>query len=177
MATLSPSRLPLSEIIGLPEFQTITSSQRSFISRYISSGAVSGTYDPVSAVKSAYKVSEKNAAGLASRLLAHKKIQRILDLHFGRTAQTEMDTLLVALAKAIKISIRRDMKAGGTLSVATMKAMQFYESHVAEAKRAAVAVAEPQEGETQDSVQKFAIGSVIEQEGKRYRVVATEIKE
>jgi len=127
--TKSTTRLPLADLFVLSEWQTLSGKQQVFLSRYISSGMNTGTYDSLAAVQFAYGVSVKNAPGLASRLLAHKKIRRILALHFGQTAHDDFESILPMLAKAIKRSIKADLKAGGAISPSTVETLKLYERH------------------------------------------------
>lgn len=176
-------RLPMSEIIGLPEFQRLTPQQQIFVSCYISSGVRTGTYDALGSIMKAYNVSMKNAPGLAAQMLGHKKIARILDLHFfGRTDHSELNDLLAVLCKAIKKSIRHDLKYRGTISVATTKALEFFERQTGKSLRRSRGANPPVAEVTEPKVEpasaaavvpaRFAVGDIAILQGKKYRVTA-----
>jgi len=172
-------RLGIAELLSHEDFQILTPQQQSFVARYISTGVRTGTYDALDAVKHSYGVSLKNATALAAHLLGHKKIKKIVDLHFGRSDRSELDVLLPILANAIKRSIRNDLKEKGSLSIATTKALEFFERQTG--KRldglhdAAAAVAErctgvdPAESPVPP---QFAVGDIAVLDGKQYRVTA-----
>jgi hypothetical protein len=162
-------RMEISELVKRAEFQILTIKQQRFVRSYIESGASTGTYDALSAVQSAYQVAAKNAVILSYELLGNRKIKAVLNLHFGRT---EFDSILTDLERALSKTLKRDAKTG-SLSVATSKALEFYERHV---KTPTSPVAEPtSEKETESSAQKFPIGAVIVQDDKKYLVKAEEI--
>jgi hypothetical protein len=162
-------RIDISELIKSAEFQILTRKQQAFVRAYVESGMTTGTYDPLSAVQSAYEVAAKNAVILSYELLGNRKIKAVLNLHFGRT---EFDSILSDLERTLSKTLKKDAKAG-SLSVATTKALEFYERHV---KTPTSPVAEPtSEKETESSKHKFAIGEKFKQEGTTYRVDAVEI--
>src|SRR5713101_5322500 len=113
--------MSLAELKSRAEWQILTDKQKFFVQSYIASGIDTGTYDAQFAVQSAYDTAGKTAVILSYELLANRKIQRVLDLHFGHT---EMDSLLADLAKAIKQSLRK-----GELTDATATAIKFFEKH------------------------------------------------
>jgi hypothetical protein len=166
MAT-NHERLDIAALMVMEEFQVLSERQRIFVIRYIASGTSTGVYDSLRAVHDAYG-DVKNEAVLSSQLLGQKKIKRVLDLHFGRTEPSQYDSMMAELTKALKKSLRTDRKTG-SLSTATMRAMDFYQAHE-QKKAAAVKPAEPEDG-----VQRFAIGDIVRQDGKQYRIVAQEI--
>jgi hypothetical protein len=162
-------RMEISELVKRAEFQILTIKQQTFVRAYVESGMTTGTYDALSAVQSAYEVAAKNAVILSYELLGNRRIKAVLNLHFGRT---EFDSILTDLERALSKTLKKDAKAG-SLSVATSKALEFYERHV---KTSISPVAEPtSEKETESSVQKFPIGAVIVQDDKKYLVKAEEI--
>jgi len=161
-------RTGITEIMKAECFQVLTEKQKTFCVRYIVSGTQTGTYDALKAVQESYGVSIKNAVSLGCQLLGQQKIKRVLDLHFGRPAPNEYDLMMAELTKALKKSIRHDKKTG-SLSTATMRAMDFFEAH----EKQKAAAAKPAESE--DGVQRFAIGEIVRQDGKQYRIVAQEI--
>jgi len=165
---MANNRMGITELMALEAFQVLTEKQRTFVVRYIASGTTTGTYDSLRAVHDAYGADVKNASVLSSQLLGQKKIKRVLDLHFGRTEPSPYDSMMMELTKALRRSIKHDKKTG-SLSTATMRAMDFFEAHEKQ-KAAALKPTEPEDG-----VQRFAIGDVIVQDGKKYRVAAEEI--
>jgi len=159
-------RMELSELVTRAEFQILTPKQQTFVRSYIESGLSTGTYDALAATQAAYEVTSKNAVSMSYEVLGNKKIKAVLNLHFGRT---QFDSILTDLEGVLSKTLKRDAKMGG-LSVATSKALEFYERHVQKPATSPVA-----ESETESSVQKFAIGSVIVQDDKKYLVKAEEL--
>jgi hypothetical protein len=129
MANHTPmsDRLRLTDLIQRREFQRLTSKQQAFVSKYIANGVSSGTYDAVASVMAAYGISAKTARVFSYELLGNPRINAVLDMHFGRT---EYDSIMEELGRCAYTSMRRDMKNGGTLSIATVKAIQIYKSHM-----------------------------------------------
>jgi len=119
-------RMELSELEKRAEFQILTPKQQNFVGSYIESGRRTGTYDALAAVQSAYQVAVKNAVIMSYELLGNRKITAVLNLHFGRT---EFDSILTDLGRALSKTLKKDAKTG-SLSVATSKALEFYERHV-----------------------------------------------
>lgn len=176
-------RLSMSEIIRLPEFQRLTPQQQIFVSCYISSGIQTGTYDALGSIMKAYNGSLKNARIMACQMLANKKIARILDLHFfGRTDHSELNDLLAVLCKAIKKSIRHDLKYRGTISVATTKALEFFERQTGKRLKSSHGANPPVADVAEPKVEPasavavvpapFAVGDIAILQGKKYRVTA-----
>jgi len=173
-------RLGIAELMNHEDFQVLSPQQQSFVARYISNGVHTGVYDALDAAKHSYDVSPKNAAALAAHLLGHRKIKRVLDRHFGLTERNELDVLLPILAKAIKRSIRNDLKRQGSLSIATTKALEFFERQTGKrldgSRGATSPVAEHEGGvepaESSTSA-RFAVGDIAILDGKQYyRVTA-----
>jgi hypothetical protein len=171
MTEQSKNRLSLTAIMALPEWQLLTSQQQTFLGKFLASGLSTGEYNALSAVKTAYRVSEKNAPSLASHLLGQRKVRRLLDLHFGRSP---VDSMLEDLEKSIQKSLRTDRK-NGRLRTSTVKAASLL---VRYAKKATDAELETSTAglDSPEAPQAFPIGAVITQDGKKYRVVAEEIQ-
>jgi hypothetical protein len=128
MTTETHLRLKLWDVLSVPEFAQLTERQQIFLARYLSGGAVNGTFDPADAAKTGYRVAPENAAVLAYEVLGGKRVKRILDLAFGRSP---MDRLLEDLHTVIKRSLRRDARNGGLANADTTAALNFYTSEMA----------------------------------------------
>jgi threonine synthase len=123
-------RHSLDEVLASPDFQLLTQKQKAFVTRYLVRGMSTGTYDPADAARVAYQVSAKNTASLAVQILNHRVVKRILDFYFGRDPET-IDSVLPLLLRTIRKSLRHDLK-DGHLTVATIKAVEFYEKRTGE---------------------------------------------
>src|SRR5271156_2284403 len=158
------NRVPLSDIVLLPEFQSANAAQQLFVRLYLGVGETTGKYDAVAATRAAYpKCSEDNLSTRSSHVLSHKRIREILAIAFGKPTLT---SVLPGLDQAIQRSIKSDMKGGGGLSVATTRAITFYEGQV-----------QAQRAREDGGVQRFEIGDIFEQSGKSFRVVAVDLEE
>ena len=164
-------RLPLAELMQMREFQILTPKQRSWVSKYVTSGSVTGFYDPVAATADVYRTTPKTAVIYSYELLGNRRIKRVLDLHFRRT---ELDSLMDDLGRAARLSIARDLKHGGSLSIATIKAVQLLKSHARQNPGAGIDA--PDEAETQPDEPKktFSVGDHVWQESVEY--VVTKLK-
>jgi hypothetical protein len=161
----TPKRLTLEEVVALPEFSTRTRAQQLWLKAYFTSLDVTGRADAVSATKIAYPlVAQQNLASRACHIAANKGVRKILNLAFHRN---ELESVLPDLKEAITKSISADLAGGKGLSIATQRIIQMYEKQVrlAHAK------------ELESAVPTFAIGSIVEQDGKKYRIDATEVEE
>jgi len=169
MASHTPigERVRLADLIQRQEFQCLTSKQQAFLSRYISSGLLTGCYDAAAAVSSVYRTTPKNAVVMGHEILGNRRIKRVLDLHFCRN---EIDSLMDDLGRAARLSISRDLKNGGSLSIATIKAVQLLKSHARQNSGAGIDV--PDEAETQPDEPKktFSVGDHVWQAGVEYVV-------
>ncbi len=114
----------LTAIMGLPEWRVLTERQRNFLGKYIAEGMTTGRYDAVEACKIAYP-NTKYAELRAYQLLGNKRLRRVLDIHFQRSA---MDSLLADLHRVIKRSLRRGSKQPRVNPDLTT-AIQFFEKH------------------------------------------------
>ena len=162
-------RVRLADLIQRREFQCLTPKQRSFISRYISSGLLTGVYDASAATAAVYKTTPKNAVVMSYEILGNRKIKAVIDLHFRRS---EFDSIMDDLARATRISMARDLKQGG-LSIATVKAIQLLKSHARQNPDAGIDVPK---AETQPDEPKktFVVGDHVWQAGVEY--VVTKLK-
>lgn len=154
--------MSLSEIVTLPEFAAMSAGQQMWIRAYFTSLETTGRADTAAAIRIAYPATApQNIASRACHVLSHKKIKAVLAIAFNKPV---LASILPGLDEALKKSIAADLKAGG-LTIATQRAIQFYE-HQVRLSRAK---------EAEDATPRYAIGSVLEQDGKRYRVVVEEI--
>jgi hypothetical protein len=159
-------RVSLAEIMSLPEFQSATEGQQLWLKVYLATGEGTGKYDALKATRIAFpKTSAKSLAARSCNIQSHKRVKQILAVAFGRPV---MASILSGLDVAIRRSIKADMKNGGGLSVATTRAVQFYENQ----RRL-----ELRKEATNDDTQKFSIGEIFRQGGTLYRVDAIEIEE
>jgi hypothetical protein len=115
-------RVPLSEIITRPDYQSLTPSQQLWVRLYILSGEQTGTYDALTATKVAYPASVKSLASRSCHVQSHPKVKHIIRVAFGEP-ENEMEPIMNDLRRAIRKSIRRD----GGLSPDTTVAIKFYE--------------------------------------------------
>ena len=158
------TRVPLSDIVRLPEYQGMNRAQQLWVKIYLSSGEGTGVYDPVLSTKLAYpKCAPENLATRASHVQSHKRVREILAIAFNKPMLT---SVLPGLDRVIQKSIKADMKSGGGLSVATTRAITFYENAVRRAR-----------AKDDDAVQKFFIGEQFEQDGQMFEIKAVEIAE
>ena len=116
------ARIPLSDLMATPEFQSLTLKQQIFIARLVARGSQTGTYDPVDAATIAYQT--KNAAIMGPELLGQTKIRRVLDIHFGRSP---LDSILADLQRAAKKSANV-----GALTPKTVRLLKKFEAYVME---------------------------------------------
>jgi hypothetical protein len=165
MANATQKRLTLAEVVELPEFATCTQAQQLWLKAYFTSLDVTSRADAVSATRIAYPAtSPQNLASRACHVAANKKIKAILALAFHRPM---LVSVLPGLDEALKKSIAADLKTGG-LTIATQRAIQFYEHQVRLARAK----------DAEDQTPKYAIGSLIQQDdGKTYRIEAVEVEE
>ena len=119
----------------------------------------------------AYKTSVKTATIFSYELMGNRRIKRVLDLHFRRT---EFESILEDLGRAVRLSIERDMKRGGTLSVATVDALKFYEKYAGRKLETVPGVASQQGPEVKSDKKTFAVGDHVWQGGVEY--IVTKLK-
>lgn len=162
-------RVRLADLIQRREFQCLTSKQQAFLSRYISSGLLTGCYDATAAVASVYRTTPKNAVVMSYEILGNRKIKAVMDLHFRRS---ELDSIMDDLGRAARLSIARDLKNGGSLTIATIKAIQLLKSHARQNPDAGIDVLESETAPEPRPEAKieYQIGQKITQDGVRYRV-------
>ena len=157
------AKVLLADIVKLPEFQAANKAQQVWIQTYQTSGETTGTYDALMATKVAYpSCSAQNLATRACHAQSHKRIKQILAIAFGRP---EFESVLPELHRAIKRSIKADKESGGGLSIATTRAITFYEN--------ALRRSQGQHGD--EGRPKFEIGERFEQDGKTFQVTAMEV--
>jgi hypothetical protein len=124
VAKLSTRTLSLADLKPAFEYQCLTPRQRVFIDTLLTLGESSGTYDALLATRVAFPNARPSSIVVrASQVQSHPKVKRLLNIYFGRP-EVDDDPFFDELKAAIRKSIRRD----GGLSVATLKAIQFYEA-------------------------------------------------
>lgn len=83
-ANLSIARMSVDELTKTREFQFLTAKQKLFIETYLQCGLDTGTYDPVTAVRTAFNCKSYEVARVMSyRLMANISIILVLNLYFG----------------------------------------------------------------------------------------------
>jgi hypothetical protein len=166
-----PKLMPLEEIAQHPEWCLLSDKQRMFCISFIESGLSTGFYDAETAARMAYDVKSygPSARVLGNQLLTHIKIKKIIDLHFGRTPDP-LNEILSDLRKAIRKSLKT-----GTISVATQKAIEFYEKHAG----MSVAVPEPSQvkAENPEAPSLAPEGQIDKRELKRREKEAAEAEQ
>ena len=167
--------VPLSEIVPRPDFQGMTVAQQAWVRAYLTSGETTGTYDAIAATRAAYPAtSAQHLSSRACHVQSHKKVKHILNIAFGQP-ETELDLILSDLGRALRKSIRNDIKKGGSLSIATTRALDFYERHTWQKLTPS---ASRQEGpaapitERDSASPKFKVGDLVRQEGSVYRITS-----
>jgi hypothetical protein len=171
MASHTPmsDRLRLTDLMQRQEFQRLTPKQQAFVAKVVSLGVTTGSYDAVTAAQTVYHTTPKNAVVMSYELLGNRKIKAVLDAHFGRT---EYESIMDDLARATRTSMARDLKHGGSLSIATIKAVQLLKSHARQNPDAGIDVLESETVSKHEPEAKveYQIGQKITQDGVRYRV-------
>jgi hypothetical protein len=176
-ATNPITRLSLEELAERREWQVLSERQRMFVIAYITSGIEQGFYDAETAARMAYDVKShgSGAKRLGCQLVGHKKVKAILDLHFG-TKPDPLESILSDLRKAIRKSLK-----SGKITVATQKAIEFYEKHagvsiaVPEPSRVKSETPEPEPIQAKRPITEeppFEVGDRIKQGSKIYIVKA-----
>lgn len=170
-----PTGLTLDELRERPEFKILTAKQQMFCSAYIDSGTSTGVYDAVFAVNTAYGVkSNENARLLSYELRANRKIETVLDLHFGAPSkepflnklQRKLEKTLLKgkeLTVAEKDSIKLLFAMRGW-SVPEGVDLDTHGHNLRAARRA--------EAETKSEAHK--VGEIIHQDDGDYEVLAVE---
>lgn len=149
--------ITLAELSVSKEFLLLTTKQRRWVNEFISTG------DALGATRTAYGDSRPDSyvAMLTGKLLDAPNVRAVLSLFYGRT---EKEQFLLDLQQTIA------REKGGAAKVAAMRMFARLKFGI-EAEN-------PDPGDpadTESPVQKFAIGTVLVQDDKRYRVVAEEI--
>lgn len=121
---LSPQAVTLT-----PEYQALNGSQKVFTLHYITFGYESGVYDALKAAALAYGSKHKTPIKIrAYQLLAHRRIRRVLDLHFHRS---ELEVLLADLQRVVKKS-----EKVGAFTPQVAKALVAFTKYVAAKEKA-----------------------------------------
>ena len=165
-----PKRMPLSEIVTTAEFQILTARQQQFVRHYVESVVNTGTYDAIAAVKAAYNATDKSAVVMAYELTGQRLIKKVLDLHFGRT---EFDSVLTDLGQAIRKALRKDAKTGG-LSIATTKALEFYERHSQKSEKSQPTAEQEDTTAPERETESSFVGEIRRQKGYLFKVTGVD---
>ena|ERR1700733_9542494 len=127
METATPNRLELPELRQRLEYQALIPTHKIFVDVLLLRGYASGTFDFLGACLAAYPRAGSSPQMLAvrsSQVQSHPRVQRVLDLAFGRVTE-KTDPVLADLKKAIRKSIRQ---SGGVISENVLTAIRFYEA-------------------------------------------------
>jgi hypothetical protein len=137
----------------------LTIRQRDWVVRFVSTG------NALASTRAVYRCKTDGSARVQSYALkSHPKIKRVLAVLDG---VTEREIFLRKLEKSID--------AADPGSVAQMRLHSLY-ARVAFGHTDGRSIRpEKADAEDDDGVQKFAVGSVVQQGGKRYKIVAEEI--
>jgi hypothetical protein len=92
-------RMPLEELKQTPEYRRLTGKQQMFIETYVAGGLLTGHYDPIEAVLTAYVCKSRETARTMSYAVTQNiRVIAVLNRHFN-TAPVE--DFLVLLDRAI----------------------------------------------------------------------------
>jgi hypothetical protein len=167
MFDLQKTRLPLNRILLSPEFAQLSEKRRAWVARLIATETVTGNFDPVAATKAVFtNANPRTVATMSYALVADRKIQRVLSLFWQQKRDPLEDEILPQLATVIAKALRADKKRG-RISVATVKALAFYDKH--SGKTSTPQSEAPQIGESQAPT--FRVGDLVEQQGHIGRVM------
>jgi hypothetical protein len=155
-------RVPLAKIRTTAAWGALTAKQAIFCERYIQSGTDRGVYDVRDAMKDAYNASsERNLKCLTYEVLANRRVREVLAIHFNQSAR---DLFLAELEKSISCE----------KGIAKIQAQKLY-AKIAFGVEDSQRPEKSEEDDAVDAPQKFAIGSVIVQDEKKYIVKAEEL--
>jgi hypothetical protein len=167
--TLQPqieARLGSTALMVTSEFAQLTAKQKAFVLAYISHGLTTGDYDATAAAQAAYDCAKPETARvLGWETLGKSKVKAVLNLHFRRSPEDSLNLILTDLHKAIRKSLRKD----GVPSVATIESIKWYERQL---RKFQPKNTEPED----DGIQRFAVGQIVEQDGRRYRIDAVPLE-
>jgi len=167
MFDLQKTRLPLNRILLSPEFAQMSEKRRAWVARLIATETVTGNFDPVAATTAVFtNANPRTVATMSYALVADRKIQRVLSLFWQQKRDPLEEEILPQLATVIAKALRADKKRG-RISVATVKALAFYDKHC---KTTAPEPEAPQIGGSQAPT--FHVGDLVEQQGHIGRVMA-----
>ena len=154
-------KVPLTELQKLPEWALLTDHQAKFVTEYIKTG------DLRAAAKDAYHVQdERQLLRSAAQVMRNPKVASMLDKYAGKSPQSPREIALTCLERKIRKGIvnAAELKLYAQLNGILPRSPSRHDPKKESPK--------PDEAEPQ----KFAIGTVIEQAGKKYQVVAQEQK-
>jgi hypothetical protein len=168
------NRVPLAELEARAEWQILTSKQQAFLRAYIQSGVTTGTYDALGAVRFAYPTVDKNARIFSYEILANPKIDLLLGLHFGRTAQDRAKVRRQKSIKQLLREIRFHLKHAEPGSIAAQRLIAQHRATLLDLTPEEYVAADPEESPLVrvDVQPRSTIGSIVDREGKLFRVTA-----
>lgn len=99
---MAAHKIPLSEIVQLPEFQEMIPALRQWVRAYLVHAEQTGKYDPILATHFAYPdVKASGVVGRAAQIQVHPRVRRVLNIAFGRDDEILVETRAV-LKRAVK---------------------------------------------------------------------------
>jgi hypothetical protein len=155
-------KVSMADLALRPDFKGLTFGQQEFIRVYLSTGG-----DAKSGVLAAFPLTaDKNIRTRISHIMSQPTVRRLIEIASG---VSERDSILAEVGDAIRKSMRHDLKGGGSLSIASKDLIKFFVEQLGQPLTRA--------DESVDGSQKYAIGSLIRQNGKVFRVIAQEVEE
>jgi hypothetical protein len=154
--------VPMADLALRPDFKGLTFGQQEFIRVYLSTGG-----DAKLGVLAAFpQTADKNIRTRISHIMSQPTVRRLIEIASG---VSERDSILAEVGDAIRKSMRHDLKDGGSLSIASKDLIKFFVEQLGQPLTP--------EDESEDRSTKYAIGSLIRQNGKVFRVIAQEVVE
>ena len=126
-AVAQTERMLLPELRKTLEYSALIPTHKIFVDVLLLKGYATGSFDFLGACLAAYPragASPQMLAIRSSQVQSHPRVQRVLDLAFGRVTE-KADPVLADLKKAIRKSIRQ---SGGVISENVLTAIRFYEA-------------------------------------------------
>jgi hypothetical protein len=155
-------KVSMQDLALRPDFKGLTFGQQEFIRVYLSTGG-----DAKLGVLAAFpQTADKNIRTRISHIMSQPTVRRLIEIASGIS---ERDSILAEVGDAIRKSMRHDLKGGGSLSIASKDLIKFFVEQLGESLSPA--------DESEDAPPRYAIGSLIRQNGKVFRVIAQEVLE
>jgi hypothetical protein len=149
-------KLSIEQLRETAAFKKLRQRQQALVENYLSNGG-----DEVSAITAVYKCSQTSARTERYVMFQNPKILEVLALAAGAESP--------ALAR-FTAELERAMRSKHT-TPQNIKALQLF----ARVHGLAVSVPEP-ESKDKDERQKFCVGDIVTQAGKKYRIEAVELE-